>query len=56
MVAIDSSKQQARETDPKAVQQNNFTGYLNANATMFFITKEVEENILDFSQGTGGVL
>ena len=28
MIAIDSSKQQALDTDPKAIQQINFTGNL----------------------------
>ena len=29
MIAIDLSKQQAIDADPKATQQNNFTGNLN---------------------------
>ena len=56
IVAIDLSKQQVLDADPKATQQINFTGNLGANlvtnATMFFITKEAKETILDFSQGT----
>ena len=41
-------------TDPKTMQQINFTGHLDraGNKTKFFIIKEVKETILDFSQGT----
>ena len=42
------------DADPKAIQQTNFTGNIEqeGNTTMFFITKEAKENILDFSKGT----
>ena len=53
MMAIDFSKQQALDADPKTIQQINFTGNLaregNEN-TMFFIIGKVKETILDFSQ------
>ena len=52
MIAIDSSKQQALEADPKAIQQINFTGNLEQQAAIFFIIKEAKETVLDFSQGT----
>ena len=53
MIAIDLSKQQALNADPKAIQQINFTGNLDRDerATMFFIIEEVKETILDFSKG-----
>ena len=37
MIAVDLSKQQALDTDPKAIQQINFTGnqFRAAGATMF---------------------
>ena len=52
--AIDLSKQQALDADPKAILQINFTGNLDwaAGATMFSIIEEAKETILDFSQGT----
>ena len=62
MIAIDLSKQQALDSDLKAVQQINFTGNLsrgwniNDITTMFFIIEEEKETILDFSQGTVKVL
>ena len=45
MVAIDLIKQQALDTDPKAIQQINFTGNLsgNNNRLIFFIVEEVKE-------------
>ena len=54
MIAIDLSKQQALDADPKAIQQINFTGNLDPdrNTTMLFITEGVKQTILDFSQGT----
>ena len=58
MIAIDLSKQQAPDADPRAIQQINFTANLNRaeQTTMFFIIKEAKEAILDFSQGTVKVL
>ena len=58
MIAIDLSKQQALDADPKAIQQINFTGNLDRaeGATMFFIIEEAKETVLDFSQGTVKVL
>ena len=58
MIAIDLSKQQALDADPKAMQQINCTANLaqKGNTTIFFIIEEVKETILDFSQGTLEVL
>ena len=58
MVAIDSSKQQALDADLKAIQQINFTGYLDwaKSATMFFIIEEAKETKWIFSAGTTKVL
>ena len=49
MIAIDLRKQQALDSDPKAIQQINFTGNLDRaiGATMFFIIGEAKESILD---------
>ena len=57
MIAIDLSKQQAPNADPKAIQQINFTASLEQDGnTTFFIIEEAKETILDFSQGTVKVL
>ena len=59
-MAIDSSKQQALDADPKAIQKNNFTGILaregNTKTMMFFHNWRNKKNILDFSQGAIKVL
>ena len=56
MIAIDSNKQQVLNAVFKAIQQNNFTGSLDREATMFFIIEEVKKTILDLSQETVRVL
>ena len=58
MVAIDSSKEQALDDDPKAIQQIDFTGNLDraGNTRIFFILEEVKETVLNFSKETVKVL
>ena len=58
MIAIDLSKQQALDADPKAIQQINFTANLDraGNTRFYFILEEVKETIFEFSQGTVKVL
>ena len=58
IIAIDLSKQQALDADPRAIQQINFTANLDRpeNTTMFFIIEEAKESALDFSQETVKVL
>ena len=58
MIAVDLSKQQALDADPRAIQQINFTANLDraGNARVYFILEEAKETILDFSQGTVKVL
>ena len=62
MIAIDLSKQQALDADSKATYQINFIEHLNwgndvnDNSTICFITAEVKETILDFSQAPVKVL
>ena len=58
MIAIDLSKQQALDADPRAIQQVNFTANSEREegATMFFIIEKAKETVLDFSQGTVKVL
>ena len=58
MIAVDLSKQQALDADPRAIQQINFTANLDraGNARVYFILEEAKETILDFSQGTLKVL
>ena len=56
MIAVDLSKQQALDFDPKAIQQINFTANLDRAGNMFFTVEEAKETVLDFSQGTVKVL
>ena len=71
MIAINLSKQQALDADPKAIQQISFTANLDwagntanlfhywrskRNHCRFFIIEEAKEIIVDFSQGTVKVL
>ena len=50
MIAIDLSKQQALEDDPRAIEQISFTANLDIaeNITMLFIIKEAKETVLGF--------
>ena len=54
LIAIDLSKQQALDVDPRTIQQIIFTVNLDraGNTTMSFITEEAKETVLNFSQGT----
>ena len=58
MIAIDLSKRQALNPDPKAIQQINSTAnlYRAGNTRIFFILEDAKEILLDFSQGTVKVL
>ena len=53
MIAVDLSKQQVLDADPKAIQQINFTAKLDraGNTRIYFILEETKETVLDFSQG-----
>ena len=44
MIAIDLNKQQALDSDPTAIQQNNFT----ANVDRRMQIEEAKETVLDF--------
>ena len=58
MIAIDLSRQNELDADPRAIQQINFTANLDraGNTTIFFIIEEAKETVFEFSQGTVKVL
>ena len=58
MIAVDLTKQQVLNADPRAVQEINFTAnlYRAGNTRIYFILEEAKETILKFSQGTVKVL
>ena len=58
LLLLGSSKQQALDADPKAIQQINFTANLDRddNTRFYFILEKAKETIFKFSQGTVKVL
>ena len=54
MIAVDLSKQQELDANPRVNRQINFTANLDraGNTRIFFILEEAKEARLDFSQGT----
>ena len=58
MIAVDLSKQQALDSDPRANQQIDLTANLHrsGNTRIYFILEEAKETKLHFSQGTVKVL
>ena len=58
MIAVDLSKHQVLDADPKAIQQINFTANLDrAGNTRFYLSlEEAKETIFELSQETVKVL
>ena len=58
MIAVDLSKQQALDADPKTIQQINFTANLDRGrrTRFYFILEEAKKTVFEFSQGTVKVL
>ena len=54
MIAIDLSKEQALDADPRAIQQINFIANLDraGNTRIYFILEETKETVCKFSQGS----
>ena len=54
MIAVDLSRQNELDADPRAIQQINFTANLDrtGNTTISFIIEEAKETVFEFSQGT----
>ena len=50
IIAIDLSKEQVLDANPKTIQQINFTGNLDrdGNTTMAFDIEDTKETVLDF--------
>ena len=51
MIAVDLSKQQALDADPKPIQQINFKANLDraGNTKFYFILEEAKETVFEFS-------
>ena len=54
MIAVDLSRQQALDTNPRKIQQINFTANLDraGDTVVYFILEESKETKLNFAQGT----
>ena len=51
MIAIDLGRQQVLDSDPKAIQEINFTTNLDraGNTRFYFILEEAKETVFEFS-------
>ena len=58
MIAVDLSRQNELDADPREIQQTIFTANLDRaeNTTIFFITEEATETVFEFSQGAVKIL
>ena len=56
LVAIDLSKQKELDADPRAIQQIEFYGKLNADAFALFVLEKSKETVLEFYKGTAKVM
>ena len=58
MIAVDLSRQNELDADPRVIQQINFTANLDraGNETIFFIIEKAKETVFEFSQGNVKVL
>ena len=58
MIAVDLSRQQALDADPRIIQQINFTANLEiaGNTRIYVLLEEPKQTKLHFSQGTVKVL
>ena len=58
MIAVDLSRQQALDLDPRRIQQINFTANLDRadDIRVYFIVEESKETNLNFAQDTVKVL
>ena len=52
LVAVDLSKQKELDTDPRAIQQNEFKYMLGTNSTIYWVLEKSKETILEFYKGT----
>ena len=50
MIAVDLSKQQALDADPKTIQQINFTANIDTTGRtrIYFILEEAKETVFEF--------
>ena len=56
LTAVNLSKQNALDADPRVIQQIIFTGKASQNIVIYYILEQSAETILNFSKGTANVL
>ena len=56
LIAVDLSKQRELDADPRAIQQIEFIGMLEARSNVFTILEKSKETILEFYKGTVKVI
>ena len=56
LTAVNLSKQNALDADPRVIQQIIFTGKASQNIVIYYILEKSAETILNFSKGTANVL
>ena len=58
MIAVDLSKRQTLDADPKAIQQISFTANVDraGNTRFYLIPEEAKETVFEFSQESVNVL
>ena len=52
LVAVDLSKQQELDADPRAIQQTEFKCTLGTNSTIYWVLEKSKETMLEFYKGT----
>ena len=52
LVAVDSSKREELDADPRAIQQIECTYMLGTNSTIYWVLEKSKEAILEFYKGT----
>ena len=56
LIAVDRSKQNELDADPRAIQQIEFYGMLITNSQLYTVLVKNKETILEFYKGTAKVL
>ena len=51
-VAVDLSKQEELDADPRAIQQTEFKYMLGTDSTIYWVLEKSKETILEFYKGT----
>ena len=56
IIAVDLSKEKELDADPRAIQQIEFLGTLDANSYVLTVVEHSKETVLEFFKGTGKII